>query len=458
MRQKGLTPLEHPPTRPAMPAILSAVTTRVPDRRIFALALPALGSLAAEPLYLLVDTAVIGHLGKESLAGLAVGAALLGNAIWLMNFLAYGTTSRASRLFGAGRRHEAVERGVQATWLGAIVGVLLLIVLQAFADPLTRLIAGDHPETQAAALGWLRVALFGVPFVTIVLAGCGWLRGVQELRKPLFYLIASNIVSAALAPLLVYGFDMGLNGSAYANVVGQIFAAALFLQALVRERVSLRPYRQGMIEQLGAARDLGIRTIALEATFLSATAVASRLGPEQVAAHLIAIQLWYFLALTLDAFAIAAQALIGELLGADEIVAARATARRLCELGAIVGAIFGGIILAGWRIIPRLFTNDEDVVQATGAAWIWFGGMQPIAGVVFAIDGILVGAGDTAFMRNFTLVAVLCGYLPCMLGTIYLDWGLTGLWVGITLFILIRFVLGGTRTLRGAWAIGGATT
>jgi putative MATE family efflux protein len=375
-----------------------------------------------------------------------------------MNFLAYGTTSRASRLFGAGRRHEAVERGVQATWLGAIVGVLLLIVLQAFADPLTRLIAGDHPETQAAALGWLRVALFGVPFVTIVLAGCGWLRGVQELRKPLVYLIASNIVSAALAPLLVYGFDMGLNGSAYANVVGQIFAAALFLQALVRERVSLRPYRQGMIEQLGAARDLGIRTIALEATFLSATAVASRLGPEQVAAHLIAIQLWYFLALTLDAFAIAAQALIGELLGADEIVAARATARRLCELGAIVGAIFGGIILAGWRIIPRLFTNDEDVVQATGAAWIWFGGMQPIAGVVFAIDGILVGAGDTAFMRNFTLVAVLCGYLPCMLGTIYLDWGLTGLWVGITLFILIRFVLGGTRTLRGAWAIGGATT
>ena len=294
--------------------------------------------------------------------------------------------------------------------------------------------------------------------MTIVLAGCGWLRGVQDLRKPLVYLITSNIVSAALAPLLVYGLDMGLDGSAYANVAGQIVAAALFLQAILREHVSLRPYRQGLIEQLGAARDLGIRTIALEGTFLSATAVASRLGPEQVAAHLIAIQLWYFLALTLDSFAIAAQALIGELLGADDIAAARATARRLCELGAIVGGVFGAIILAGWHIIPRLFTNDDDVVEATGAAWIWFGGMQPFAGVVFAIDGILVGAGDTAFMRNFTLVAVLGGYLPCMLGTIYLGWGLTGLWVGITLFILIRFVLGGARTLRGTWAIGGATT
>jgi putative MATE family efflux protein len=243
-----------------------------------------------------------------------------------------------------------------------------------------------------------------------------------------------------------------------ANVVAQAISAALFLRALRREGASLRPRLHGITAQLSTARDLGLRTIALQGVFLSATATASRLGPEQVAAHLIAIQLWFFLALVLDAFAIAAQALIGELLGADEIVAARATARRLCELGAIVGAIFGGIILAGWRIIPRLFTNDEDVVQATGAAWIWFGGMQPIAGVVFAIDGILVGAGDTAFMRNFTLVAVLCGYLPCMLGTIYLDWGLTGLWVGITLFILIRFVLGGTRTLRGAWAIGGATT
>lgn len=430
---------------------------RASDRRILALAVPALGALAAEPLYLLVDTAVVGHLGKEALAGLAVGGALLGNAVWLMSFLAYGTTGKSARLFGAGRRREAVEAGVQATWLGLLVGVVLLVLLQVFAKPLVALIAGDdHPSTQEAALSWLRIAALGIPLVTMVLAGQGWMRGVQDLRRPLIYLIVANVVSAALAPGLVYGLDMGLEGSAVANVIGQAIAAALFLRALLGEGASLRPRRDGLIDQLRPARDLGLRTIALQGVFVSATAIASRLGQEDVAAHLIAIQLWFFLALVLDAFAIAAQALIGEQLGADDVAGARATARRLCELGAIVGGVFGAIILAGWTVIPRLFTSDADVVRATGAAWGWFGGMQPIAGVAFAIDGILVGAGDTAFMRNFIVASVVIGYVPCAIGTIAFGWGLTGLWIGITAFLAMRVLLGGLRVVRGGWAVGGA--
>ena len=430
---------------------------RPSDRRILALAIPALGSLAAEPLYLLIDVAVVGHLGKESLAGLAVGAALLGNAVWLMSFLAYGTTGRAARLFGAGRRQEAVAAGVQATWLGLLIGLLLLALLQAFAEPLVHLVAGDNPTTQAAAVGWLRIAAFGAPLVTVALAGQGWMRGVQELRKPLVFLIISNAISAALAPLLVYSFDLGLEGSAIANVVGQSIAAALFLQALIREQAPLRPNRKGITEQLATARDLGLRTIALESVFLSATAVASRLGPEQVAAHLIAIQLWYFLALTLDAFAIAAQALIGELLGADDVEAARATARRLCELGAMLGGAFGVLILVGWRVVPRAFTSDADVVAATGATWGWFGAMQPLAGIAFAIDGILIGASDTTFIRNFTVASVVFGYLPCVLGTVYFGFGLTGIWVGLTVFVVLRVLLGALRLRGGSWAVGGAT-
>jgi len=160
----------------------------------------------------------------------------------------------------------------------------------------------------------------------------------------------------------------------------------------------------------------------------------------------------------MDAFAIAAQALIGELLGAGEVATARATARRLCELGAMLGGIFGVIILAGWRIIPRAFTSDDDVVQATGAAWGWFGVMQPLGGIAFAIDGVLMGASDTLFLRNFTVVAVVVGYVPLMLGTVYLGFGLTGLWAGITLFVLLRVVLGSMRLRRGVWAVGGATT
>ncbi len=457
---KGSDPITKSSLTPprSLTDILSLVSARASDRRILALAIPALGALAAEPLYLLVDIAVVGHLGKEALAGLAVGAALLGNTVWLMNFLAAGTTGRASRLYGANRRVEAVDAGVQATWLGAVLGVALLVIFQILAEPLVQLIAGNHPETQAAALGWLRIALFGLPLVTIVLAGLGWLRGVQEFKKPLAFLIIANVVSAGLAPLFVYGLSMGLNGSAVANVIGQAIAAALFLRALHRERASLRPHRAGITAQLASARDLGLRTIAMQGVFLSATSIASRLGPEQVAAHLIAIQLWYFLALALDAFAIAGMALIGELLGAGEVKAARATAMRLCQLGAMVGTVCGAIILAGWRIIPRLFTSDADVLHALNTPWGWFAAMQPFGGVVFAIDGILIGAGDTVVMRNFTLVAVLVGYVPLMLGTVYFGFGLTGLWAGLTAFVLIRFVLGGLRTYRGHWAVAGATT
>lgn len=430
---------------------------RPSDRRIFALALPALGALAAEPLYLLVDTAVVGHLGKEALAGLAVGGGLLGNAVWLMSFLAYGTTGRTARLFGAGRRADAVREGVQATWLGIALGLLLLVLVQLFAEPAATLIAGaDHPETIAAAVSWLRIASLGAPFIAITLAGQGWLRGVQELRRPLVYLLVANAVSAALAPLFVYGLDLGLDGSAVANVCGQVLAAALFLQALLRERAALAPHWSQITAQLSTARDLGLRTVAMEFTFISATAAASRLGPEQVAAHLIAIQLWFFLALTLDAFAIAAQALIGELLGADEVAQARALARRLCELGALVGSVFGAVILAGWSLIPRIFTSDQEVIGAIGAAWVWFAAMQPFGGVVFAIDGILIGAGDNAAIRNRTLAAIAFGYVPCLVGTLRFGWGLTGIWVGLTLFILVRFILLGARTARGGWAVGGA--
>ncbi len=431
---------------------------RPSDRRILALAVPALGALAAEPLYLLVDTAVIGHLGTAQLAGLAVGGALLANVVWLMSFLAYGTTGRAARLYGAGRRADAVDAGVQATWLGVALGLLATALLQLLAEPLAGLVAGPaNPETRELAVSWLRIASLGAPFVAITLAGQGWMRGVQDLRRPLYYLIGANAFSAALAPVLVYPAGLGLEGSAVANVVAQAISAALFLRALRREGASLRPRLHGITAQLSTARDLGLRTIALQGVFLSATATASRLGPEQVAAHLIAIQLWFFLALVLDAFAIAAQALVGELLGAGRVAAARGLARRVCELGAMLGGAFAALILGGWTLIPRLFTGDAAVLDAIGAAWLWFGMMQPVAGVAFAIDGILMGAGDVRVLRNLTLAAVALGYLPGVLGTLLLGLGLTGIWVGLTLFVVLRVALGSLRLRGTAWSVAGAT-
>ena len=432
------------------------MAARVPDRRILGLAVPALGALAAEPLYVLVDTAVVGHLGAEQLAGVAIGGALLTNVTWLCNFLAYGSTARASRLFGAGRRQEAIGVGVQATWIGVLLGVVLALAFQVLAEPACGLIAGDDQGVQDAAVAWLRIAALGAPFILVSLAGQGWMRGVQEVRRPLAYLLGANAVSAAASPFLVYGLDLGIEGSAIANVLAQAIAAALFLRALLRTGVGLRPSWPAMRSQLVVGRDLMARTLAMEIAFLTAAAVATRMGTERIAAHQIALQLWVFLALVLDSLAIAAQSLIGELLGRGDRDGARATARRILELGAGLGTAIGLALLAGWTLIPQLFSGDEDVVEQAHVAWPWLAGMQPAAGVLFALDGILIGAGDVVFLRNATIVAALGGFLPVTLAAYAFDLGLGGIWAGLATFLGIRLAAGGVRFARGRWAVVGA--
>ena len=323
------------------------MAARASDRRILGLALPALGALAAEPLYVLVDTAVVGHLGAEQLAGVAIGGALLTNVAWLCNFLAYGSTARAARLYGAGRRDEAVAVGVQASWLAVVIGLVLAGAFQVLADPLCGLIAGDDDATRQHAVDWLRIAALGAPCILLSLAGQGWMRGVQEVRRPLVFLLGANAASAIASPFLVYGLDLGVEGSAIANVVAQTAAAALFVRALLRAGAPLRPHWPSMRSQLVVGRDLVFRTLAMEAAFLTAAAVAARMGTDRIAAHQIALQLWIFLALILDCLAVAAQSLVGEFLGRGDVPGARATARRIAELGTLAGLVLGVLLLAG---------------------------------------------------------------------------------------------------------------
>lgn len=429
----------------------SPVTTR----RILGLAVPALGALAAEPLYVLVDTAVVGHLGSVPLAGLAVAGGFLSNSTWLVNFLSYGTTQRAARQFGAGDRTAAIRTGVQATWLALVVGVLAVVLLQLVAGPVAGLLSGS-PAQRDAAVSWLRIAACGAPVILVSLAGQGWMRGVHDTRRPLVFLISANIASAIASPILVYGLDLGLEGSAIANVAAQAIAAGLFLRALLGEGVSLAPDPAAMRAHLAVGRDLMVRTIAMEAAFLSATAVASRMGTTSAAAHQIGLQLWVFLALVLDALAIAAQQLIGTTLGAGDRDGARAIASRITVFGAIAGGIFCVLLLAGYGVVPRLFTSDPGVIDRTHAAWWWFAAMQPVAGALFAIDGILIGAGDNAFMRNVSIGAALLGFIPMSFLALELHLGLGGVWAGLMVFLLARFVPCLIRVRRGAWATVGA--
>lgn len=426
--------------------------TRLPARDVLALAAPALPVLAAEPLYLLVDTAVVGRLGAVPLAGLAVAGVLFAQVTSQLTFLSYGTTSRAARLHGAGRRADAVAEGVQATWLAVAVGLLVLVVGQLVAAPVAGAI-GNGGEIAAGAVSWLRVALFGAPLVLITLAGNGWMRGVQDTRRPLYFVLGANAVSAVGCLLLVP--HLGLVGSAVANVVGQTVGAALFLAALARERVALRPQPAVLRAQLALGRDLLARSLAFQACFLSAAAVATRFGAATAAAHQVVLQLWSFMALVLDAVAIAAQSLIGAALGGGGAARARALAGQVTRYGLVLGVGFGLLFAALVGVLPPVFTPDPAVLAVIPVAWWFFAALQPVAGVVFAIDGVLLGAGDAAFLRTSTLAAAVLGFLPLIWASLAFGWGLAGIWTGLTAFMVIRLVAVGTRVRGSRWAVVG---
>lgn len=429
-------------------------------RQILGLALPALGVLAAEPLYLLFDTAVVGRLGALPLAGLAIGGLILGVIGSQATFLSYGTTARTARLFGADDRAGAVAEGVQASWLAVALGVAVTIVVEVFAGPLVSVIAGG-PDIASGALDWLRVAILGAPAIGISLAGNGWMRGVQDTVRPLRHVLAGFGLSALLCPLLVYGWlglpQIGLAGSALANLVGQWLAAALFGRSLLAERVSLRPAPTVLRAQLVLGRDLLVRSLAFQACFVSAAAVAARFGAAAVAAHQVVLQLWTFLALVLDSLAIAAQSLVGAALGAGATGSAVAVARRVTVFSLAAATLLAALLAAGAGMLPRVFTDDPSVLAAIGVPWWFLVAQLPAAGIVFALDGVLIGAGDAAFMRTATVVSAVAGFLPLTWLSLVFGWGLTGIWAGLSVFILLRLVFVGVRTLSGRWAVTGTT-
>jgi putative MATE family efflux protein len=262
----------------------------------------------------------------------------------------------------------------------------------------------------------------------------------------------------------VHGAGLGLVGSAVANVAGQAVGAGLFLVALHRERaaapagapVRLRLDPALLHAQLGLGRDLLARSLAFQACFLSATAVAARFGAASVAAHQIVLQLWFFMALVLDAVAIAAQSLVGAALGSGGAARARALARQVAGYGLVLGTGFAVVFAALAGVLPRVFTADPAILAAVPVPWWFFAGMLPVAGVVFALDGVLLGAGDAAFLRTWTLVGAAAGFLPLTWASLVFGWGLAGIWTGLLLFTLVRFAAVTLRARSGRWAVTGA--
>lgn len=429
------------------------------DRAMARLAVPALGALAAEPLYLLADTAIVGHLGTPQLAALGIAGAILTTAFTLFNFLAYSTTAQVARLHGAGEEAAAGRIAAQALWLASALGLLLLLAIAALAEPLVALF-GTTAQTAQLAVSYLRIAAIGLPFALVALAGQGWLRGVADLRTPLAIVIAANLLNLALDLLFVYGLGWGLDGSAAGTAIAQAAMGAAFAWLLLRAPVgdggSRRPDRRAIRALARVGGHLFVRTAALTGSFAVAGAVLARVGTASLGAHQIAFQLWSFLALVLDAVAIAAQVIVGRALGAGRAAHARAAATRMIWWSVAFGALLGAVMAALGGIVPQAFTDDPEVIERTRQVWWLFALMQPAAGAVFALDGILIGAGDSRFLMWSMLAAAVGVFVPIALLSLELGWGIVGVWCGIVALIAARLVLTLARFTRDGWARQGA--
>ena len=422
----------------------------VSARQIFGLAFPALGVLAAMPLYLLLDTAVVGTLGGFELAALGAATTIQAQVTTQLTFLSYGTTARSSRLFGTGNRAGAITEGVQATWVAAIVGLPIMTIMLLGAPLFALWLSGDE-QLAADASHWLRVAAFAIPLVLIIMAGNGWLRGIQNTRLPLYFTLAGVIPGAIMIPIFVSHF--GLVGSAWANLIAEAIAAALFLGALIKHhKGSWRPQWSIMKRQLVLGRDLIMRSLSFQVAFLSAAAVAARFGASSLAAHQVMLQLWNFITLVLDSLAIAAQTLTGAALGAGTASVARRVGIKVIRYSLIFAGALAAIFVVLHSVIPRIFTQDKAVLDAIAGPWWIMVAMIVLGGIVFAVDGVLLGAADAVFLRNASIIAVVLGFLPGVWISYALDSGLTGVWCGLLAFICIRLFAVWWRFQSMKWA------
>ncbi len=428
------------------------------DREIARLAVPAFGALIAEPLYVLADTAVVGHIGTDELAGLAIASSALLTGFAVFIFLAYGTTAAVSRLLGAGREGEAAHQAVQGLWLAAVIGVVVTAVVAGGAGPIVGIL-GATGEVRTQALIYLRISSLGITFQLVTFAGTGYLRGLQDTRTPLVVAIGTAVGNLVLELVLIGVFDQGIGASALSTVLAQAVGALVYVRLITtatsRLGAALRPDWTA-IRRLGrVGGDLLLRTLALRGSLTLFTAVAARVGTVDVGAHEVAFAVWSLLALALDAIAIAGQAMIGRFLGADDPATAREVGRRMLELGIAAGAAAGIAVLLARPVLPEVFSDDRAVISLAGFLLVFVAALQPVNGAVFVLDGLLIGAGDMAFLAK-AMIAAAVVTVPVAASVLVLDLGIGWVWGGVTVLMVARLLVLSLRWRSGAWAVVGA--
>lgn len=436
------------------------------DREILRLAVPAFFALIAEPLFLLSDAAIVGHLGTPELAGLGVAAVVLQTAVGICVFLAYGTTASVARHLGAGDLRGALAQGIDGVWLAVLIGTVTTLVGVALTDPLVAAF-GVGDEVARHAEDYLRIAFLGTTPLLVMLATTGVLRGLQDTRTPLVVAVLGNALNIVLNLLLVYGWGpvpaLGIAGSALGSVLAQVASAAALLAVVVRaarrEGAPMSPDRAGILAAAHAAIALVIRTLTLRASLLVGTyAVAAGSADDgvAVAAHQVAFTVWTFLAFALDAIAIAAQALTGRALGAGDVEQTRRLTRRMIGWGVWSGVATAVLLAASSPFLGVLFTPDDRVQDLLVPVLLVAALGQPLAGVVFVLDGVLIGAGDGTYLAWAGLLT-LAVYAPAAWLASTTGSTILGVWVAfVVVFMGSRCVVLTLRARGTAWMVTGA--
>jgi putative MATE family efflux protein len=426
------------------------------DRSILRLAVPALGSLVAEPLFLLTDSALVGHLGAVPLAGLALGGTVLQTIVGLMVFLAYSTTPRVGRALGEGDERRAVAAGIDGGWLALLLGAGIAVV-GALTTPAVVALFGAEPAVAEAGVRYLAVSMAGIPAMLGVFALTGLLRGFQDTRTPLMIAAGGFALNAALNAVLIYPAGLGITGSALGTVIAQWAMLAAYAGVALRlaRRVGapLRPHLAGLASSAGSGGWMLLRTASLRAAILLAVATATSLGAEELGAFQVAMTLFSTVAFALDAVAIAAQALLGRLLGAGDAEQARAVTKRCVTWGIGAGVVLGALVTGLSGVLPYVFSSDPEVLRLLPAAIAVVGLTAPLGGYVFVLDGVLIGAGDGRYLALSGL-ANLAVFVPLALlaPAAPAEWRLLALWLAFAVgFLGARAVTLGLRVRSDVW-------
>ncbi|MGW0806175.1 MATE family efflux transporter [Nonomuraea sp. NPDC002799] len=431
------------------------LTTR--DREILRLAVPAFGALVAEPLFLLADYAIVGHgLGTTAVGALGVAGTVLTTLVSLCVFLAYGTTASVARLSGAGQHTRAMRSGVDGIWLALGIGVALIAVFWPLAPAVVAWF-GASAEQSAQAVTYLRISLLGTPGMLVVLAGTGVLRGLRDTVTPLVVAVGSFALNAALNAWFVLGLGWGIAGSAWGTVLAQTLGALVYLAVVARGArrlgTSLLPGLDGVRQAGTTGFALLIRTVCLRIVLLAATVIATRLGEAELAAYAIATQVWTLLAFALDAIAIAGQAITGRSLGAGDVAATKEATARMVRWGLWCGVVLGLLVVVARPVLPGLFDADPQVAELLLALMWPVALFQPICGIVFVLDGVLIGAGDQRYLA-WAGVWTTLAYLPAAL--VAARFGVVALWCALGVWMIARWITLVRRAAGTAWLVTGA--